>query len=875
MWKIERKVRMKNVVPRKRVLAFVLAMVMVVAMFPAAALASEGEADLVVTIFGVGDFHGFMTSEQGDSDPGAPRFVSFVDDRVAYYRATTGHSPVVLLAGDNYFGQHVSNLFMGEPGLKVLNRIGARYSTVGNHEFSFGNHLLTASFNIADQAERAAFLAANGVENPLFDILAPDNILNAVQPGVPFLAADLRYDDGTRPAWVQPYAILDDWYADYGVRVAVIGLTGDAMYATVDPHNRVGLNFLMPGHASMTEDASYGWLEDMINGLRADGVQAVVALTHTAHGPSSNNMVDTLLARGNAHFDAWISAHSHSYASETRVYPPGAEGAAVQRRTEIIAGGHHGRGMGQIQLHFAGGELADVTTYMYGAANGNMVRAFDPDPEVLQWVFGRGANWTRVDGMGVPDPNGLNITFDASPAGDDRALWGWYQTRLDWAENLGPRGMYSRNQHTRNQYMVYLLYDYIMRAHPEDLTAAGANGLIVMNNQSAWRGQGPHRLQWRPTDSILVTDIHDILPFENTLPLFEMRGRNVIELLNMYAPSPHMNPPGGPAGAARDPVTGQPNWGTMQGQTIAGAYLLDGVWHISATQRPITENGIYIFGASNHMFGGHVGTRTAGNPDAMIETAGGQNMPLPGNSFGNALGFEVINFTGGQLGLNGNRYYSGPRFAMRDPNTGTHLTIQAAQAAQVEYRAQQAAPIAAWINVNSAGGGTAVMDVWGFEARPGEPGNHSYWGAPALLTNNIGAQGSWTGEQNTRDLVLRGAVVRATATPAPGQYFHGWFDGGTRVSRNEVFIFQAAEDIALEAHFADYPLPPGIGTGTVVNCHYLYVRAAGSINARAINHLRAGDVVTVYERGGAGNAWYRISFGDITGWVFGRYLEVR
>ena len=83
--KTERKVKMRNAVTGKRALAVVIALVMAFVMFPATAFASGGDdADLIVTIFGVGDFHGHMTSEQSDSDPGAPRFVTFMDERVAY-----------------------------------------------------------------------------------------------------------------------------------------------------------------------------------------------------------------------------------------------------------------------------------------------------------------------------------------------------------------------------------------------------------------------------------------------------------------------------------------------------------------------------------------------------------------------------------------------------------------------------------------------------------------------------------------------------------------------------------------------------------------------------------------------------------------------
>ncbi|MCL2362467.1 MAG: 5'-nucleotidase C-terminal domain-containing protein, partial [Defluviitaleaceae bacterium] len=64
------------------------------------------------------------------------------------------------------------------------------------------------------------------------------------------------------------------------------------------------------------------------------------------------------------------------------------------------------------------------------------------------------------------------------------------------------------------------------------------------------------------------------------------------------------------------------------------------------------------------------------------------------------------------------------------------------------------------------------------------------------------------------------------------------------------------------------------GTGTVVNCWYLNVRARGSSQAPILAFLRRGDVVEVLESVGTQFVWHRIRFGDVEGWVFGRYLEV-
>ncbi|MCL2828121.1 MAG: S-layer homology domain-containing protein [Oscillospiraceae bacterium] len=807
----------------KRTLAVLLVLGMILALVPVAAMATTEEPDLTVTFFGIGDYHGFLTSMevdsgQGAADPGAPRFVGFMDALSAEIEDATGHAPIPLLSGDNYFGQPAFNQFLGEPGLAVANRIGVRYAALGNHEFSFSNRPLTESLGMADATARAAFLAEAGIVNPLTEILPVGHPLRATQPGIPFLAADV-FLTGTddRPDWVAPYAIIDDFYDDYGVTIGIIGLTGGHMPSTVGPADRQGLDFRMPGNVGV----GYEWVEEMITELREEyGVAAVIALTHESGAPS-NVIVQDLLNRGNAYFDGWFAAHGHAYTQNTLVYPVGATGDDIERSTEVVYTGHHGRGFGQIQLHFnEDGELEGTSRAIVGATNGNLVRAADPDPEVFQWVFGEGATWergTRAAGAFTPGPvnlessppSGLDIAVDFTAVGDDPARWGWQQA----AEGnvIGERGTWSRNQHTRNQYMVYLLHDYILRTTGEDLEEADAAGLIVMNNQSAWRGQDASRLQWGPEDTISSLDIINILPFENTLPLFEMRGRDVINLLN--TPGHNVQPPGGDANA--EVIDGVPNWGTMQGQTIAGAFLQDDVWYLSATLEPISNDGIYLFGASNHMFGGVVGGTYVDGLGYVTGPAmtGGQRMPLPGNTFGNAWDMEIINFEDGQTALNQDRYDLGPRFAMRDPDTGRHVTIQEAMALQAAYRVEQLDDdddITSLIEVSATDDGTAAMEVWGFEARPDTPGNQSGWGAPALLEEHDGPRGTWSGVQTERDYVLNGAIVRVTATANDDNDddFVGWFDGNDLVSEDLVYIFAADGDVALEARWHEEEQEP-------------------------------------------------------------------
>lgn len=750
---------------------------------------TPAEAELTVTLTSFADFHGMMNSENAVADPGFARFVSFVNayqERIEY---ETGHRPVLLHAGDTFFGQSINNLMWGEPALRVLNHIGVRYGAVGNHEFSWQNRQLTESFGEADPVRRAELLAnITRNPNPIWELLPEGHPLNVVEGGIPFLAADIVYEAGhpragEYPDWVQPYAILDDWYDEYGVKVALVGLTHPNMASLVGPMDRAGLNLRTP-RLVQGERTNFEWLEDMITMLRDPngpyGVNAVVAVTHTSHGNYSNMIVDGLLQRGNAHFDGFFAGHTHGTANTMRTYG--------DLQTAVVLGTHHGRGAGDIQLGFdADGELVNLQ----GNLTAN-VRPYAPDPTVFEWVHGVGATWTRT-GTG----NNINLVIDNQPALDgDRADWGWEQVRdYWWGLPMGPRVTYATgSQHHRNQFLVNLLYDYVMREHANDLaytTGEPFAGTVIINNQSAWRGQGADELNWSPDDQVNTAQLMAALTFENTMPLFEIRGRDLIDMLNAPGANRGAGETNSPQTPGRitdpnSPLFGQPNWFTMQGSTVTGAFYQDGVWYMASTLEPISLDGVYRLGASNHLYGG-------------FSQNGGQHWPLPGNNHGNALGFEVIDFMDQPYGV---LFDHGPRFAIRDTETDMHITIQETWLRETAHRAelaQQGVSLASWVEVEATGGGIANLAIWGLGTRqfPGAS-NHSGWGAPAY----------GPASNTTQDLVLNGSVVRATATANNNEAFLGWFVDDELVSNEAAFIFNAEEDVALEARFGEASLEP-------------------------------------------------------------------
>jgi len=85
----------------------------------------------------------------------------------------------------------------------------------------------------------------------------------------------------------------------------------------------------------------------------------------------------------------------------------------------------------------------------------------------------------------------------------------------------------------------------------------------------------------------------------------------------------------------------------------------------------------------------------------------------------------------------------------------------------------------------------------------------------------------------------------------------------------------AIEEPATEEPVAEVPavvIPAVAGTAVVVNCFYLNVRSAPGMGNNIVGVLRVGTVVSILD---SSRGWYEIATPYITGWTFGRYLEIR
>ncbi|HEX2993457.1 MAG TPA: metallophosphatase, partial [Anaerolineales bacterium] len=164
-----------------------------------AARSSLPSVPVTFTILHTNDFHGNLEWKSGgsSSNPGMARVAAVVNG----VRTTVGTENVLLLdAGDEMQGSLLSNIQKGIPTIAVYNAMGYDAATFGNHEFDWGQDVLTA------RVEEAAYpyLSANIVAN---------DTGNCATAG------------WTPPDFAQPYIIKTVGTAPNTVNVGIIGVT--------------------------------------------------------------------------------------------------------------------------------------------------------------------------------------------------------------------------------------------------------------------------------------------------------------------------------------------------------------------------------------------------------------------------------------------------------------------------------------------------------------------------------------------------------------------------------------------------------------------------------------------------------------------------
>ena len=123
---------------------------------PAASPAKAPASPVTFTILHTNDFHGQLVAS--GSNPGYARVAKVVND----IRSTVGDGNVLLAdVGDEMQGSLLSNLQKGLPVIAAFNQLKVNVATFGNHEFDWGQTVLSDRTTQANYP----YVTANIVKN--------------------------------------------------------------------------------------------------------------------------------------------------------------------------------------------------------------------------------------------------------------------------------------------------------------------------------------------------------------------------------------------------------------------------------------------------------------------------------------------------------------------------------------------------------------------------------------------------------------------------------------------------------------------------------------------------------------------------------------
>jgi 5'-nucleotidase/UDP-sugar diphosphatase len=143
---------------------------------------------------------------------------------------------VLLSGGDNYTGPAISSHFHGETMASAMRRLGYAAAAFGNHELDFGREQFEANRAIG---------------------------------GFPYLAANLRKEDGSPHELVKGHVIVERGH----LRIGVLGISTADTPKTATAHRFIGMRF-DPPEPTLAREVPALWDE---------GVDAVVVLAHECH----------------------------------------------------------------------------------------------------------------------------------------------------------------------------------------------------------------------------------------------------------------------------------------------------------------------------------------------------------------------------------------------------------------------------------------------------------------------------------------------------------------------------------------------------------------------------------------------------------------
>jgi 5'-nucleotidase/UDP-sugar diphosphatase len=300
----------------------------ILVVIPAASTA-EAQAAKVFTILHTNDEHSEVIPYGPASDyptyPTTGGFSRIASEifRIKGEKATAGEPVLTLSAGD--FSQGTLFAWLesqpdGHAELSLLQAMGYDAVALGNHEFDMGSGYRADVFNQAK---------ADGVKLPMLcaNIYFDDTNPQAASLHALYSAVDL----GGAQLAIQPYTVKT---LSNGLKVGIFGLLGAEAEAVAPAAAATGVTFGNVDRAVVAQN--------MVNTLRADGCDVVVALSHSGTSEEEN------LASSVTGIDVIVGGHSHDLN-----YPPIMVGDTI-----IVQAGAYTRYLGELELEYAGGKVS-------------------------------------------------------------------------------------------------------------------------------------------------------------------------------------------------------------------------------------------------------------------------------------------------------------------------------------------------------------------------------------------------------------------------------------------------------------------------------------------------------------------------------------
>lgn len=363
---------------------------------------------VTVKIVGLNDFHGNLeplrrpirlTGEAGESHEVRAGGAAYLASAVAKYRAGGDHS-LVIAAGDLIGGSPlVSSLFLDEPAIGAMNRIGLDYNAVGNHEFDRG------------WRELARMQEGGCEKHGLREPCAVEHDFGGAD--FSFLAANVIAEGGE--TLFPGYAIRRFGTGARAVALGVIGLTLKETPTLVTPSGVEGLTFGDEAEA----------INALVPEIERQGADAIVVAIHQGLEPEPGTPFSgcgaiagplrAILERLDPRVDLVISGHTHrTYVCDFATLDP-------SRRFIVSSAGYGGTLLTDIALTIdpAAGEVTDAVArnvVVQNAGSGEespdpAFEIFEPNADLAAYVarYARAAHEAESRPVGrisgpAPDP---------------------------------------------------------------------------------------------------------------------------------------------------------------------------------------------------------------------------------------------------------------------------------------------------------------------------------------------------------------------------------------------------------------------------------------------------------------------------------------